>query len=160
MTRQTISSVLMALILIGSTVAWAKNEPSRMTYAMAATAMDAAEAYARNENWRVTILITDQHANPVMLRRIDGASHRSFGFATSKALVVTQTGLSSGEYGEKLKAGEIQEIDGGTHYKGGVPIYSGEQLLGSITVSGVRDFQDEEVAIAGAKTIGTTTQSR
>ena len=44
--------------------------------------MDAAEAYAREKGWNVTILITDQSNNPVMLRRIDGAGGRTFGFAT------------------------------------------------------------------------------
>ncbi len=154
MTKKLFNTAMILLMLLGSTTAWTKQGPSRMTYAMAEKATNAAEAYAREKNWRVTILVTDQNANPVMLRRIDGASHRSFGFANSKALVVTQTGLSSGKYGAKMKAGEIDEIEGGTHYKGGVPVYSEGQLMGSVTVSGVRDFQDEEVAIAGAKIIG------
>ena len=89
-----------------------------------------------------------------MLRRLDGTFARAIDFVTSKALVVTQTGLTSGEYAAKLKAGEIDEIEGGVTYKGGVPVYVAGKLMGAVTVSGVKDYQDEEVAIAGAKTIG------
>jgi len=116
--------------------------------------MDAAESYARQQGWNVTILITDQNANPVMMRRIDGASPRTFTIASSKALVVTKTGLTSGEYGTRLEAGEIEEIEGGVTFQGGVPVYVNGELIGSVAASGVRGFQDEEVSIAGAETIG------
>ena len=109
-------TVLTVLTLFISTMALAQDDPSRMTYDMAAKAMEAAEAYARQQGWNVTILVADQNANPVMVRRLDGASPRTFTIATSKALVVTKTGLTSGEYGAKLQAGEIEEIVAGTGY--------------------------------------------
>mgnify|MGYP003681084035 CR=1 FL=1 len=102
----------------------------------------------------MTILITDQNNNPVMLRRIDGAGARTFTFATSKALVVNATGLTSGEYGARVEAGDIEEIEGGVTFAGGVPIFRNGQLIGAIATSGVRALQDEEVSIAGAETIG------
>jgi len=102
--------------------AWAQEDASLMTYDMAAKAMDAAEAYARDKGWNLTIMVADQNANPVVVRRVDGASPRTFAIATSKALVVTRTGLTSGEYGTKLQAGEIEEIEGGVTYQGGVPV--------------------------------------
>ena len=125
-----------------------------MTYDLATTAMVAAEAYARDKGWNVTILITDQNNNPVMLRRIDGAGARTFTFATSKALVVNATGLTSGEYGARVEAGDIEEIEGGVTFAGGVPIFRNGQHIGAISTSGVRALQDEEVSIAGAETIG------
>ncbi len=143
-----------AITLFVASTALAKNEPSRMTYSMAMKAMNAAEAYTRQKNWDVTILITDQNAHPVLLHRLDGAFIGSLDYATGKALVVTQTGLTSGEYAAKLKAGDIAKIDGGVTYKGGVPVYVNGVLMGAVTVSGVKDFEDEEVAIAGAETIG------
>ncbi|WP_299592189.1 heme-binding protein [uncultured Microbulbifer sp.] len=125
-----------------------------MTYDLALKAIDTAEAYAREKNWNVTILVTDENANPVMLRRLDGASIRSIGFATSKALVVTQTGLSTAEYATKIKLGEIDEIEGGVTYQGGVPVYVAGKLIGAVATSGVQDYQDREISIAGAETIG------
>ena len=149
------------LFLLSPAIAFAQgadNEPSRMTYDMATRAMEAAEAYAREQGWNVTILITDQNNNPVMLRRLDGAGARTFSFATAKALAVTATGLSSGEYGTRVEAGDIEEIEGGVTFAGGVPVYQNGQLIGAVSTSGVRALQDEEVSMAGAEAIGSTSQ--
>ena len=154
MTTKFTKFVALMFMLSLSTMALAQQEPSRMTYDLAMKAMEAAEAHARQQGWNVTILVTDQNANPVMLRRLDGASPRTIPVANSKALVVTQTGLTSGEYGTRLEAGEIEEIEGGVTFQGGVPVYLDGELIGAVTASGVRGFQDEEVSIAGAETIG------
>ena len=98
------SYVISVLLLLPTATTLAQNEESLMTYVLATSAMDAAEAYAREQGWNVTILITDQNNNPVMLRRIDGAGGRTFNFATAKALVVNETGLTSGEYGRRVQA--------------------------------------------------------
>ncbi|MDA1371533.1 MAG: heme-binding protein [Proteobacteria bacterium] len=149
------------LFLLASTATFtqaAENDPSRMTYALATTAMAAAEAYAREQGWNVTILITDQSNNPVMLRRLDGAGARTFSFATAKAVAVTATGLTSGEYGIRVAAGDIEEVEGAVTFAGGVPVYRNGQLIGAVSTSGVRANQDEEVSIAGAEAIGSTSQ--
>lgn len=132
--------------------------PNHMTYDLALKAMDASEAYARANNWKVTILVTDQNADPVMLRRLDGASSYSIQVAKRKALVVAKTGLSTGEYGKKLKRGEIDEVKNGVPDKGGVPIYVSGKLIGAITTSGVEASQDLKISLAGAKTIGSVSK--
>ena len=154
MTTKFSKRVVIVLMLLFSTTALAQQESSLMTYDLAMRAMEAAEAHARQQGWNVTILVTDQNANPVMLRRLDGASARTITIANSKALVVTKTGLTSGEYGTRLEAGEIEEIEGGVTFQGGVPVYLGGELVGAVAASGVRGFQDEEVSIAGAESIG------
>ena len=146
--------LISCLLAFSATIVVAQDEESLMTYDLATSAMEAAEAYARGKDWNVTILVTDQNNNPVMLRRIDGAGGRTFNFATAKALVVNETGLSSGEYGRMLEAGDIEEIEGGVTFAGGVPIYRNGQRIGAISTSGVRAAQDEEVSTAGAEVIG------
>jgi len=149
------------LFLLSSTTTFAQGaaeEPSRMTYDLATTAMVAAEAFAREKGWNVTILITDQNNNPVMLRRLDGAGARTFGFATAKALVVNATGLTSGVYGAEVTAGTRVAIEGGVTFAGGVPVFQNGELIGAIATSGVQAAQDEEVSNAGAATIGSTTR--
>ena len=146
--------VISVLLLFPTMSVLAQDEESLMTYDLATSAMDAAEAYARDQGWNVTILITDQNNNPVMLRRIDGAGGRTFNFATAKALVVNETGLTSGEYGRRLEAGDIEEIEGGVTFAGGVPVYRNGERIGAISTSGVRAAQDEEVSTAGAEVIG------
>jgi len=160
MTKKLTKSMMIALMFLFSASAsvQAQDDPSRMTYAMAETAMEAAEAYAREKGWNVTILVADQNGTPVMLRRLDGASARTFEIVRSKALVVLQTGLTSGQYGAMLAAGEIEEIEGGVTFQGGVPVYVDGVLVGAVTASGVRGNQDEEISIAGATTIGSITK--
>lgn len=153
-------SAMLVLLFCLSTTAFAQNdEASLMTYDLATSAMEAAEAYAREQGWNVTILITDQNNNPVMLRRLDGAGARTFTFATAKALVVNATGLTSGDYGIQVQAGDIEEIEGGVTFAGGVPVYRNGQLIGAIATSGVRAAQDEEVSAAGVAVIGSSTSN-
>ena len=159
MTSKLHKYVVAILFFWSSTMALAQApgaDPSLMTYDLATRAMVAAEAYAREQEWNVIILITDQNNNLVMLRRLDGAGARTFTFATAKALVVTETGLTSGEYGNRVRAGDLEEIEGGVTFAGGVPVYLNGELIGAVATSGVRALQDEEVSITGVEAIGST----
>jgi|TARA_B110000238_G_scaffold151298_1_gene163259 glc operon protein GlcG len=155
MTLRFFKYVLSVLLFFSATIFLAQgaDDPSLMTYDLATVAMEASEAYARNQEWNVTILITDQNNNPVMLRRIDGAGARTFAFAISKALVVTQTGLTSAEYGNRVEVGDIETIEDGVTFARGVPVYRNGQLIGAIATSGVRAAQDEEVSLVGVESI-------
>lgn len=154
MTRAFYKIILSGILLLSSVATMAQDDESLMTYELAGQAMAAAEAYARDQGWNVTILITDQNNNPVMLHRIDGAGGRTFNFASAKSLVVNTTGLTSGEYGQRLEAGDIEEVEGGVTFAGGVPVFRNGQRIGAISTSGVRAAQDEEVSTAGAEAIG------
>jgi uncharacterized protein GlcG (DUF336 family) len=151
--------VMALLFILSSTTACAQEDESLMTYDLATRAMEAAEAYAREQGWNVTILITDQNNSVVMVRRLDGAGARTWDFATAKALAVNETGLSSGEYGRRILAQEIEEVEGAVTFAGGVPVFVNGQRIGAIATSGVRANQDEEVSIAGAETIGSTSSN-
>ena len=135
-----------------SSAALAQGAPT-LNYEMAQRAMTAALAEARSNNWNLTIVVADQDGLPVMIHRMDGASARTYEIALAKARVVTETGLFSGEYGRRLEAGEIEEIEGGIHYAGGVPIMLNGAQIGAITASGARGSEDEQVSLAGAAAI-------
>ncbi len=156
MTSKIRKTILTFFLFWASTSLFAQDE-SLMTYDLATRAMDAAEAYARDQGWNVTILITDQNNNVVMVRRLDGAGARTWDFATAKAIAVNATGLSSGEYGERLEAGDVEEVEGAVTFAGGVPVFVNGQRIGAISTSGVRAFQDEEVSVAGVNAIGSAT---
>lgn len=151
---RTLQKSLTAFFFLLASASVLAQDESLMTYDQAAQAMMAAQAFAIDQSWNVTILVTDQNNNPVMLHRIDGAGARTFEFASRKALVVNETGLASGEYGQRVEAGDMEEIEGGVTFAGGVPIFVDGQRIGAISVSGVTAAQDEEVAIAGAEAIG------
>lgn len=146
------------LLLIGLTLSgpsMAQDEPSTiLNYAMAERAMATALEEARDNGWNLTIVIADHNGLPVMLHRMDGASARTYDIALAKAKVVTETGLFSGEYGRLLEAGEIEEIEGGIHYAGGVPVMLDGEQIGAITASGAAGSEDEQVSLAAAAVIG------
>lgn len=130
------------------------TEPSLMTYELAAAAMAAAEAHARENGWALTIRITDQNDNVVMVHRLDNANPFTAAVAERKTLTVIRSGMTSAEYGAKVQAGEIEEIENAVTFGGGVPVYRDGQLIGAIATSGARPEEDEAAATAGANAIG------
>lgn len=149
----TTSLLLIGLSLSGAVLAQGA-ESAPLNYEMAQRAMTAALAEARRNDWNLTIVIADHNGLPVMLHRMDGASAGTYNIALAKAKVVTETGLFSGEYGRLLAAGEIEEIEGGIHYAGGVPVMLNGEQIGAVTASGARGSEDEQVSLAGAAVIG------
>jgi glc operon protein GlcG len=127
--------------------------PQALTYEMAVQVIDAAEAEARKNKWNVTIVVTDAAGVPVVLRRLTGASPRSYEIATRKASTVVAAKLTTAIYGEQLKAGSVKEVPNGITFAGGVPIMRGGELIGAVGTSGVQAIQDEQVSKAGASVI-------
>ncbi len=146
-------ALLCSVALSSLSMAAETPAPAALTYDMAERAMTAALAEARANNWNLTILVADAAGLPVMIHRMDGASARSYEIALAKALVVTTTGLSSGEYGRKLQAGEIAEVPNGVTFAGGVPVMLNGERIGAVTASGARGVEDEQVSLAGAAVI-------
>jgi uncharacterized protein GlcG (DUF336 family) len=127
--------------------------PQALTYDMALKAMDAAEAEARRNKWNVTIVVTDAAGIPMQLRRLDGASPRSYDIAMRKAATVVASKLATSTYGVQLKEGKVKEVPNGITFAGGVPIMRGSELIGAVGTSGVQANQDEQVSQAGASAI-------
>ena len=127
--------------------------PQALTYEMAVQVIDAAEAEARKNKWNVTIVVTDAAGVPVVLRRLTGASPRSYEIATRKAATVVATRLTTAIYGEQLKAGTVKEVPNGITFAGGVPIMRGGEFIGAVGTSGVQAIQDEQISKAGAGVI-------
>ena len=124
--------------------------PQALTYEMAQQVIDAAEAEARKNKWNVTIVVTDAAGVPVVLRRLTGASPRSYDIATRKAATVVATKLATSAYGEELKAGTVKEVPNGITFAGGVAIMRGTEFIGAVGTSGVRAIEDEQISKAGA----------
>ena len=153
MIKRILSGITLMCGLALSRLSLAQEAPA-LNYEMAERAMAAAVAEARANNWNLTIVVADAAGLPVMIHRMDGASPRSYDIALSKAKVVTETGLASGEYGRRLEAGEIEEVEGGVTFAGGVPVMLNGERIGAVTSSGARGIEDEQVSIAGAAAIG------
>lgn len=152
MIKRILSGITLMCGLALSSHSLAQETPA-LTYEMAEQAMAAAVAEARANNWNLTIVVADAAGLPVMIHRMDGASPRSYDIALSKVKVVTETGLASGEYGRRLEAGEIEEVEGGVTFAGGVPVMRNGERIGAVTSSGARGIEDEQVSLAGAAVI-------
>lgn len=118
--------------------------------------MDAAEAEARANSWNVTIVIVDSAGVPIYLRRMNGASARSYDIALNKARTSAATGLTTLEYGQRRSAGTMDSIPNGITFEGGLPIRMSGRLLGGIGTSGVRANQDAQISRAGLAAVGAT----
>jgi uncharacterized protein GlcG (DUF336 family) len=127
--------------------------PQALTYDLALKAIDAAEAEARKNKWNVTIVVTDAAGIPVQLRRLDGASARSYDIATRKAATVVASRLATSAYGAQLKEGKVKEVPNGIAFAGGVPIMRNGEFIGAVATSGVQALQDEQISQAGANAI-------
>jgi glc operon protein GlcG len=148
--------VLISVLLAATTILGAQapaTPPQALSYEMDVQVIDAAEAEARKNKWNVTIVVTDAAGVPVVLRRLTGASPRSYEIATRKAATVVATKLTTAGYGEQLKAGSVKEVPNGITFAGGVPIMRGAEFIGAVGTSGVRAIEDEQISKAGAAAI-------
>ena len=150
---------LLAVALIAGLGFTPKEGEAQHTMAQAQTAIDAAEAEARANNWNLTILVADAEGVPVYLRRMDGASARTSDIVTRKVHVVITTGGTSGAYGQALAAGTVDSIPGGIHYEGGLPIYMDGEFVRAMAASGARGSEDAQVVRVGLAAIGATSES-
>jgi glc operon protein GlcG len=153
MMKPVLLSILSILML--APVAAQQPAPAKqaLTYGLAQKAIEAAEAEARKNNWNVTIVVTDAAGVPVHVRRLDGASARSYDVAMRKAATVVATRLATSDYGQQLKEGKVKEVPDGIAFAGGVPVMRGGEFIGAVGTSGVRANEDEQISKAGAAAI-------
>ncbi len=151
MSGVSIGTLLLCLMTVPA-VAGAQAAPQQpaLTYRAAQAAADAAEAEARRNNWDVTIVVSDVEGVPLYLKRMDGASSRSYEVAIRKAKTAVATGLTTAVYGQRVAAGQVEEIPDGITFAGGVPIVRGGEVIGAVAASGVRAIDDEQISQAGA----------
>ena len=153
----SVSLLALPMVLFATAAATAQAPvtpaPQALTYEMAVQVIDAAEAEARKNKWNVTIVVTDAAGVPVVLRRLSGASPRSYDIATRKAATVVATKLATSAYGEQLKAGTVKEVPNGITFAGGVPLMRGTEFIGAVGTSGVRANEDEQISKAGASVV-------
>ena len=152
----TFRTPLVALALISALGFAPEVGEAQLTMAQAQTAIDAAEAEARANDWNLTILVADADGVPVYMRRMDGASARTTDIVSRKVHVVITTGGTSGAYGQALAAGTVDSIPGGIHYEGGLPILMNGELIGAMSASGARGSEDAQAVMAGLAAIGAT----
>ncbi|SHM33990.1 Uncharacterized conserved protein GlcG, DUF336 family [Cyclobacterium lianum] len=112
---------------------------------------DAAESRAKQDNWNVVIAVMDAGGHLIALRRMDGTQIGSVDVAMQKASTAVKFKRPTKVFQDGVQAGNmhIMSLQGVAAVEGGLPIREGEQVIGSIGVSGVTSAQDGIIAAAG-----------
>ena len=144
-----VPALLLALAPLPQTAA-----AQSLTYEEARTAVDAAEAEARRNGWNLTIVIADAEGVPILLRRMSGASARSYEIAMAKVRTALAARMATGDYGQALAAGRVDSIPNGITFEGGYPLRREGEILGAMSASGARGSEDAQAVRAGMSAIG------
>jgi len=132
--------------------------PSRRTLSLEAArvALDASEAEALKNGWRVVIAVVDDGGHPVLMARLDGAQWSSISTAVEKARAATACKRPTRLLEESVNNGRTAFLSisqGMGLLQGGVPIEVDGAILGAVGVSGVKASDDEIVALAGVNAL-------
>lgn len=154
MTMRTLSRIALPLLAL-SAIAASRADAQALTLEQAKTAMDAAEAEARRNQWNLTIVVAGADGIPMYLRRMDGASPRSYDIAMGKVRTALAAGMATGDYGQALATGRVTDtIPNGITFEGGYPLRRGGEIIGAMSASGARGSEDAQAVRAGMAAIG------
>src|ERR1700726_4927170 len=125
-----------------------------LTAADAEKILAGCKAEAAKNKWNVSIAVVDDGGFLVHLERLDGAVGQSAGIATLKAqtAAATRTPTKTLEDVVKERPATVA-FPGRLPVQGGVPIMHKGECVGAVGVSGVKSFEDEEVAKAGLRAL-------
>jgi uncharacterized protein GlcG (DUF336 family) len=112
----------------------------------------AAEAEARNNEWKVVIAVVDDGGHLLYLQRSHDTQFGSVETAIAKAhaAVAFQRPTKASE--DAVTSGRLIHLalPGVIPAEGGVPLVREGSIVGGLGISGVRSFQDGQIAQAGA----------
>ena len=126
-----------------------------LTVAAVKNMLTAAEAMAKQNNWNMSIAITDANGDLIAFLRLDNASLGSVQISQGKARTAARFGRSTKVYADRVLTDTLTflSVDGLVALQGGLPIMAGGRVIGAIGVSGATSAQDEQVAAAAIATI-------
>ena len=110
-----------------------------------------AEAEAKRNEWPVVIAIVDDGGHLLYLQRLDQTQFGSIDVAIEKACSAIAFRRPTKIWEENIAQGQLRYLNlpGTLPIEGGLPIVVNDQFVGAIGVSGVRSFQDAQIAQAG-----------
>ena len=115
----------------------------------------AAEAEARSNEWKVVIAIVDDGGHLLYLQRSHDTQFGSVETAIAKAhaAVAFQRPTKASE--DAVLSGRLIHLalPGVIPADGGVPLIVEDVIVGGVGISGVRSFQDGQIAQAGANAL-------
>lgn len=112
----------------------------------------AAEAEARANNWSVVIAVVDDGGHLLYLQRSNDTQFGSVETAIMKATAAVAFKRPTKTSEDAVLSGRLIHLalPGVIPAEGGVPVLRDGVVTGGVGVSGVRSFQDGQIAQAGA----------
>ncbi|OTG70453.1 hypothetical protein B9T26_13760 [Acinetobacter sp. ANC 4169] len=111
--------------------------------------LNEAHQYAIQNNFNVSIAVVDETGTLLAMKRMDGASPMTANLCLEKAKCSAISRRPSKLFEDLIKGGQMgfltMESFSGM-LEGGEPIMYEGQLVGAMGVSGVKSFQDAEIA--------------
>ena len=110
-----------------------------------------AEVEAKRNGWPVVIVIVDDGGHLLYLQRLDHTQYGSINVAIEKARAAIAFRRPTKIWEENIAEGRLRYLNlpGTLPIEGGLPITVDNQFAGAIGVSGVRSFEDAQIAQAG-----------
>jgi glc operon protein GlcG len=148
-----------ALVLcVLSSAAFAQTaEPPRPEYGpditieLAKKIAAATLAECQANKWNVAVAVVNTHGSLVYYERMNNTQSASARIAVDKASAAAMYRRTTRVFAETIaKAGPAtMTLPGVVASPGGIPIFSGDKVIGGVGVSGVTGDQDEQCAKAG-----------
>lgn len=111
--------------------------------------LDTAHQYAIEHNFDVSIAVVDDTGNLLAMKRMDGASPMTANLCLEKAKCSAMSRRPSKLFEDLIKAGQMGFLTMDSFagmLEGGEPIMFEGHLVGAMGISGVKSFQDAEIA--------------
>lgn len=111
--------------------------------------LEQAYQYAKQHNFNVSIAVVDETGSLLSMKRMDGASPMTANLCLEKAKCSAMSRHPSKLFEDIIKGGQMgfltmQSFSG--MLEGGEPIMYQGQLVGAMGVSGVKSYEDAEIA--------------
>lgn len=131
---------------------------SDITQSQAEAVVEACNKRATEIGTRMDIAVVDAGGNLKAFRRMDGAWLGSIDISIKKARTARFFDMPTGDIGGLSQPGgplfNIEVSNGGLiTFPGGIPLRSGDEVIGAVGVSGSTVEDDHEVAAAGAAAV-------
>ena len=111
--------------------------------------LEQAYQYALSQQFNVSIAVVDESGSLLAMKRMDGASPMTANLCLEKAKCSAVSRRPSKLFEDIIKGGQMGFLTMDTFsgmLEGGEPIMYQGQLVGAMGVSGVKSFQDAEIA--------------
>lgn len=115
----------------------------------------AAEAEAMRNEWKVVIAVVDDGGHLLYLQRTHDTQFGSVETAIAKATAAVAFQRPTKASEDAVLSGRLIHLalPGVIPAEGGVPLFRDGVVIGGLGISGVRAFQDGQIAAAGVKVL-------